>query len=45
MEESPILFYFKFLNFLFFGCAAWLAGSEFPDQGLNPGHCSESAEF
>ena len=26
------------------GCAAWLAGSQFPKQGLNPGHGSESPE-
>ena len=24
--------------FFFFSCTAWLAGSQFPDQGLNPGH-------
>ena len=34
-----------FLFFLFsFGRAAWLAGSQFPDQGLNQGHHSESAK-
>ena len=26
------------------GCASWLAGSQVPNQGLNPGHGSESAE-
>ena len=25
-------------------CASWLAGSQVPNQGLNPGHGSESAE-
>ena len=30
--------------FIYFGCAAQLAGSQFPDQGLNLGHGSESAE-
>ena len=29
---------------LFFGLTAQLAGSQFPDQGLNPGHGSESLE-
>ena len=28
--------------FFFFGDATRLAGSQFPDQGLNPGHSSES---
>ena len=28
----------------FFGHAAWLVGSQFPDQGLNLGHGGESAE-
>ena len=27
-----------------FGLASQLAGSQFPDQGLNPGHSSESLE-
>ena len=31
--------------FFFFDCAAWLAGSQFPNQGLNPGHSSKSPEF
>ena len=30
--------------FFFFGHTMRLAGSQFPDQGLNPGHGSESAE-
>ena len=30
--------------FLFFGFALWLAGSQFPHQGLNLDHGSESAE-
>ena len=30
--------------FFFFGHTARLAGSQFPDQGLNPGHGSESLE-
>ena len=25
-------------------CASWLAGSQVPNQGLNPGHGSESTE-
>ena len=28
-----------------FGCALWLAGSYFPNQGLNTGHGSESGKF
>ena len=28
----------------FFGHTVQLAGSQFPDQGLNPGHSSESPE-
>ena len=28
----------------FFWCTARLAGSQFPDQGLNPGHAVESPE-
>ena len=34
-DLSHILF-LSFLLFFFFGCAAWHAGSWFPDQGLNP---------
>ena len=37
---SPLLFLF----FFFFGCAALLAGSQFPNQGLNPGQGSERPE-
>ena len=33
-----------FLFVFFFGCVAQLAGSLFPDQGLNLGHGSESAK-
>ena len=29
----------------FFGCAVRPVGSKFPNQGLNPGHSSESTEF
>lgn len=29
----------------FFVFTVWLVGSLFPNQGLNPGHCSESTEF
>ena len=32
------------VNFFFFGCAAWLTGSQFPNQGLNPAHDNESTE-
>lgn len=32
------------LLFFFFGHASRLAGSQFPDLGLNPGHGSESPE-
>ena len=32
------------LFFFFFGQAMWLTGSQFPDQGLNPGPSSESTE-
>lgn len=36
------------LKKFFFGCAAWLMGPQFPNQGLNPslnpGHGSESPE-
>ena len=27
-----------------FGCALWLAGTQFPDQGVNPGPSSESPQ-
>ena len=30
--------------FFFFGHAAWLMGSQFSSQGLNPGHSSEGPE-
>ena len=29
---------------IFFDHTSWLVGSQFPDQGLNPGHGSERAE-
>ena len=32
------------LLFIYFGHTAWLAGSQFPSQGLNPNPCSESPE-
>ena len=31
-------------QFLFFDCTAWLIGSQFPNQGLNLDHGSESAK-
>ena len=34
----------SYLNHFFFGCAARLAGSQFPDRGRNRGHSSESLE-
>ena len=40
---NGILLCTLFCNF-FFGLTAQLAGSQFPDQGLNPGHGSESLE-
>ena len=33
------------LLLFFFVFTAWLVGSYFPNQGLNPGHCNESTEF
>ena len=36
--QVPLLFCF----FFFFGFAVWLVGPQFPDQGLNPSHSSES---
>ena len=51
VEESPALilvaaipFFSLSLFYLVFGPIAWLAGSQFPNQGLNPGHGSESVE-
>ena len=37
---------FLWFFFFFFGCAVWLAGSQFPIQGLNwiPGHSNERLE-
>lgn len=31
--------------FCFFGYKTHVAGSQFSNQGLNPGHCSEKTEF
>ena len=31
--------------FCFFGYKTHVAGFQFPNQGLNPGHCSEKTEF
>lgn len=28
----------------FFGCVAWLTGSQFRNQGLNPAHSNECTE-
>ena len=36
--------YFSIIVFCLFGHATWLVGSQFPDQGLNLGHGSESSE-
>ena len=41
-EQLPSLPPFFF--FFSFGCATWLVGFQFLDQGLNPGHGSESPE-
>ena len=47
VEMQMIMCYFL-LNFIFclflFGHTTRLEASLFPDQGLNPGHCSESSE-
>ena len=39
---GQVLFFSNFWGF--FGHVVWLAGSQFPDQGLNLGHGSESQE-
>ena len=36
--------FFKIYLFIYLGHAAQLAGSQFPDQGLNPGHGTGSAK-
>ena len=33
-----------FFPFFFFGLATWLVGSQFPNQGLNPGHEAAAVE-
>ena len=39
-RDHFITFFKVYIIFFFhFGCTAWLAGSYFPDQGLNPGPC------
>ena len=44
-ENIMILqFIYMILNILFFGHTSRLAGSSFPNQGLNSGHSMESAE-
>lgn len=40
---STLQFFNKMYLFIL-GHAAWLAGSPFPKQGLNPGHGSESPD-
>lgn len=45
LQLYPVLFFFFYCGVLFcFGCATWLAGSLFPDQGLIPGQGIESSE-
>ena len=41
--QSTVQMQFKFY-FYFFGHTTQLVGFQFPDQGSNPGHGSESAE-
>ena len=48
-KENKILLYLEFFFFFFFfffghGMQPLDMDSQFPDQGLNPGHSSESAE-
>ena len=40
VREDDTIFFFVF----FFGCTTQLAGSQFPNQGFNLGHGSESPE-
>ena len=39
--KAGILFYLFIYSF---GCAAQFTGSQFPNQGLNPGHGSKNTE-
>ena len=43
LERRCFFCLFVLFCFVFF-CAAWLSGSYFPDQELNPGPGNESAE-
>ena len=43
--KSKHIFFEWTTSFIYsFGQAAWLVGSQFPDQRFNPDHCSESPE-
>ena len=48
LAKFPLRYiYYLFLYYYYyyyFGHATWLVGSQFPDQGLNPGPNSKSAE-
>ena len=46
-QRRWFLFFYSFSLFylLLFGCATQLVGSQFPDQGLDPGHDSESTDI
>ena len=44
ITPNPLLGPLRFFFFLFFGRAAWLVRSQFPDQGLNLGPGSKSPE-
>ena len=41
-RNASIKLWVELFFFFFFGCAEWLAGSQFTDQGLNLGHMTES---
>ena len=41
---APLSLLYNECYFFFSGLAAWLEGSQFPDQGLSPGHGSKSQE-
>ena len=43
-KEGQIPLLQLIISVIFGGCAIWLAGSQFPHQGLNPGHGNESLE-
>lgn len=43
-KEGQIPLLQLIISVIFFGCAVWLAGSQFLHQGLNPGHGNESLE-